>query len=67
MKEYKAKSVEDLTKLLDEKRELVRAARFGKSGSSKKSVKEVSLAKKEIARILTEQNSRVAVGNNITA
>lgn len=67
MKEYKAKSVEDLTKLLDEKREFVRAARFGKSGSAKKSVKDIMLAKKEIARILTEQNSRATVGNNVTA
>lgn len=58
MKEYKDKSVEDLGKLLDEKREFVRSARFDRSGSSKKEVKGVSLAKKEIARILTEQTAR---------
>ena len=63
MKEYKDKSVEDLKKLLDEKREFVRAARFDRSGSSKKEVKGVSLVKKEIARILTEINARAKALN----
>lgn len=63
MKEFKQKSVEDLTKLLDEKRESVRSARFDRSGSSKKEVKGVSLTKKDIARILTEQNARAKALN----
>ena len=63
MEEYKKKNIDDLKKLLDEKRELVRAARFDRSGSSKKTVKGVSLAKKEIARILTEQNTRTREGS----
>lgn len=58
MSEYKKKGPEDLKKLLEEKREEVRAARFERSGSAKKNVKSTSLAKKEIARILTEQNTR---------
>lgn len=62
MEEYKKKTAEDLIKVLDEKREFVRAARFDQSGSSKKAVKGVSLAKKEIARILTEQSARSKVG-----
>ena len=63
MEEFKKKTAEDLAKLLDENREVVRAARFDRSGAAKKNVKNVSLAKKEIARILTEQTSRAKVGN----
>ena len=63
MKELKQKTVEDLAKLLDEKREFVRSARFDRSGSSKKEVKGVSLAKKEIARLLTEMNARTKALN----
>ena len=61
MQEYKKKAPEELTKILEEKREEVRSARFEKSGSAKKNTKSVSLAKKEIARILTEQNTRKSV------
>lgn len=67
MEEYKKKSAEDLIKLVDEKREFVRAARFDRSGSTKKSTKGVGLAKKEIARILTEQNMRIGVDKKTTA
>lgn len=58
MKEIKKKSTEDLIKLLAEKREAVRSSRFDMAGSSKKNVKAPMLARKEIARILTEQNMR---------
>ncbi|OHA79320.1 MAG: 50S ribosomal protein L29 [Candidatus Yonathbacteria bacterium RIFCSPHIGHO2_01_FULL_44_41] len=58
MKEIKKKSVDDLVKLLSEKREAVRAFRFDIAGSAKKNVKASMLARKEIARILTEQNMR---------
>ncbi len=60
MTEIKKKSAEDLVKLLDEKREEVRAFRFGVAGAAAKNVKAPMLARKEIARILTEQNSRKA-------
>lgn len=58
MKELKKKSSEDLAKLLDEKREAVRASRFDLAGASKKNTKATGLVRKEIARILTEQNLR---------
>jgi len=58
MKEIKKKSVDDLVKLLSEKREAVRAFRFDIAGSAKKNVQASMLARKEIARILTEQNMR---------
>lgn len=45
-------------KLLAEKREVVRAFRFDLAGSAKKNVKAPLLARKTIARILTEQNAR---------
>ena len=58
MKEIKKKNAEDLTKYLAEKREEVRAFRFDIAGSAKKNVKAHMTARKEIARILTEENSR---------
>lgn len=67
MKELKKKSAEDLAKLIAEKREAVRAFRFDLAGSSKKNVKAPKLARKEIARILTEQNLRLRGVNNVTA
>jgi ribosomal protein L29 len=58
MKEIKKATTEDLAKLLNEKREVVRAARFDLAGSAKKNVKASGLVRKEIARILTEQTLR---------
>lgn len=58
MKEIKKSTAEDLAKLLTEKREAVRASRFDIAGSAKKNVKASGLLRKEIARILTEQNLR---------
>ena len=58
MTEYKKKSVGDLVKLLNEKREAVRVFRFDLAGSAKKNVKAPKILRKEIARILTEQNLR---------
>ena len=58
MTDIKKKSVEDLTKLLIEKREAVRVFRFDVAGSAKKNAKEVQIAKKDIARALTELRSR---------
>ena len=53
---YTGKSREDLVKALYEKREVLRAFRFGEAGSKTRNVKEGSQARKEIARILTELN-----------
>lgn len=67
MKEIKKKSAEDLIKFLSEKREEVRAFRFDIAGSAKKNVKAHMTARKEIARALTEQNSRNREANSIIA
>jgi len=61
MTDINKKSAEDLTKTLAEKREEIRAFRFDLAGSAKKNVKAVSLARKEIARTLTELNLRKKV------
>lgn len=67
MKEIKKKSGDDLVKFLAEKREVVRAFRFDIAGSAKKNVKSKLLARKEIARALTEQKLREIQANNVTA
>lgn len=68
MKELKKKSSEDLAKLLVEKMEVVRGARFDLAHSTKKNVKVTALARKEIARIKTEQNMRNReAANKVTA
>jgi ribosomal protein L29 len=53
---YTGKSKEDLVKALYEKREALRAFRFGTAGSKTRNVKEGASVKKDIARILTELN-----------
>lgn len=58
MKEIKKKNADDLVKFLNEKREVIRASRFNLAGSAKKNVKETLLARKEIARALTETSIR---------
>ncbi|MFZ2831709.1 MAG: 50S ribosomal protein L29 [Minisyncoccia bacterium] len=67
MKEIKKTTAEDLVKHLNEKRESVRAFRFDLAGSAKKNVKAPLLARKEIARILTEQNTREREAKIVTA
>ena len=58
MSEFKSKKVEDLVKLLSEKREALRMFRFCISGSKTKNVKEGKGLRKEIAQIMTELASR---------
>lgn len=53
---YNSKAKEDLVKALYEKRDSLRAFRFGEAGSKTRNVKEGSAIKKDIARILTELN-----------
>lgn len=55
--DFKTKNEGELQKLLAEKREAVRAFRFGISGSRTKNVKVGHNNKKDIARILTALNS----------
>jgi ribosomal protein L29 len=55
--DFKTKNEGELHKLLAEKREAVRAFRFGTSGSRTKNVKVGHNNKKDIARILTALNA----------
>ena len=58
MKDLKSKNEKELMKDVSEKREKVRAFRFGIEGSKIRNVKEGKNLKREIAQILTEVNSR---------
>ena len=62
MATQKVKSNKDLIKTLNEKREVLRKFRFGISGSKTRDVKEGKNTRKEVARILTELNSRELKG-----
>ena len=53
MKEITNKTQADLKKLLNEKREALRVFRFGAAGAKTKNVKEGSVIRKDIARIMT--------------
>jgi ribosomal protein L29 len=53
---YKDKPAKDLAKALYEQRALLRDFYFGAAGSKTKNVKAGALARKEIARIMTELN-----------
>lgn len=58
MAELKNKTEKDLEKLVSEKYKALQAFRFGTSGSKTRNVKEGKGLRKEIARALTELNSR---------
>ncbi len=60
MATIKDKSSENLQAELSEKREALRVFRFGGAGSRSRNVREGRNLRKEIARILTELNARVA-------
>jgi ribosomal protein L29 len=60
MSEFKNKNRTELEKTLADKREALRAFRFGTSGSKTRNVKEGKNLKKDIARILTELNTAVS-------
>lgn len=60
MADLAKKTEKDLLKDLGAKRKDIREFRFNTSGSKLTNVKEVSTAKKDIARILTELNARKA-------
>ena len=52
-------SVEDLQKLLDEKREELRHLRFAVAGSKNRNVKLARTLRKQIAQVLTELHARL--------
>ena len=56
--ELKNKDKTTLSDMLAEKREAVRALRFGIAGSKDRNVKATRNLKKDIARILTELNRK---------
>jgi ribosomal protein L29 len=51
-------SIEQLTKDIADKREALRTIRFGAAGSRSRNVREGRELRKEVARLLTELNSR---------
>ena len=63
MKKSEMKDKEDgvLLDMLFEKREALRASRFGAAGAAAGDLKSTRAHKKEIARIFTELNSRARV------
>ena len=56
--DFKKYSVEDLHKEIADKREALRAFRFGEAGSRSRNVREGRNHRKDIARMLTEMNAR---------
>lgn len=56
MSDFTGKTAQDLEKALGEKRAALHAFRFGLAGSKVKNVKEGRALRKDIARIMTEQN-----------
>lgn len=58
MSEFKNKSKEELMKLLGEKEKALQTFRFNVSGSKVRNVKEGMALRKDMARILTELNSK---------
>lgn len=58
MKDITTKNEKDLLKELEDKREALRVIRFGIAHSKSRNVKESKGLKKEVARILTELNTR---------
>ena len=60
MTDITSKTVESLHQELAEKREALRVFRFGGAGSRSRNVREGRSLRKDIARILTELNARIA-------
>lgn len=58
MAELKTWKIEDLQKEIAEKREALRVFRFGEAGTRTRNVRQGRGLRKEIARLLTEVNSR---------
>ncbi len=58
MKDIMNKTQADLTKMLGEKREILRVFRFGGAGAKTKNVKEGRAVRKDVARIMTAMNAK---------
>lgn len=56
--DYNSRSKEELTKVVGDKHEELRALRFGGAGSKNKNVKAVKELRKTIARALTALNAQ---------
>lgn len=67
MADFKTTGTEELMKMIAEKREMLRAFRFGGAGSRTRNVREGRGIRKDIARLLTEVNSRTLAGAKKTA
>lgn len=57
-KEIQKKSEADIRKLITQKREALRAFRFGEAGSRTRNVREGRTLRREVAQLLTELRSR---------
>jgi ribosomal protein L29 len=57
MKDITNKTKADLAKMVGEKREALRAFRFGGAGAKTRNVKEAKTVRKDIARIMTAMKS----------
>lgn len=64
MKDIQKKNDKDLVAFVKEKREETRSFRFGVAGAGTRDVRKVRTAKREIARALTELNSRTRNNND---
>jgi ribosomal protein L29 len=58
MADIKKYTPDELTKEIADKREALRAIRFGAAGSRSRNVREERELRKDVARLLTELNSR---------
>jgi len=65
--DIKKYSIEDLHKEIAEKRESLRSFRFGEAGSRTRNVRAGRTLRKDIARMLTEINSRAVAKGKKTA
>lgn len=62
MADIKTTGTEELVKMISDKREALRAFRFGGAGSRTRNVREGRALRKDIARMLTELNARKLAG-----
>lgn len=65
--DIKKYSIEDLHKEIAQKREALRAFRFGSAGSRSRNVREGRTVRKDIARLMTEVNARKVASASKTA
>ncbi|MDD3887419.1 MAG: 50S ribosomal protein L29 [Patescibacteria group bacterium] len=61
VKEIREKKDKELVKMLAEKRESLREVRFKIASNQHKNVKEISLLKKDIAKVLTVMKERLLI------